>query len=409
MIRKVLGKSPGLVVVLLAFSLTSLAAPAQRMQRSPTNDARRHSQDAAKVFRQIMGTHEKAIPKELLEKAEAVAVFPGVLKAAFIFGGRGGQGVISRRTNRGWTEPAFFKIGGGSFGAQIGVEKTDYVLLIMNDDGLRGLLNDKFEFGGEASAAAGPVGRTASAATNATLNAGILSYSRSHGAFAGVSLKGAVVEPDNDLNQAFYRKTAKEILTDGGMALRSMPVAVRIFPETLDRYSRRESNHVVAKVINEQTQAPSTARIAREVKHELLLLPYYNVFDWLNFQVQSDGTVILRGQVTAPPDTRSAAEAAAKSVDGVKRVVNEIEVLPVSPMDDRLRLALYHAVYSGPLFRYAVGSLNQIHIIVKNGNATLEGQVDSAADRQLAYMQALKVSGVFSVTNDLVVTNEMPR
>lgn len=177
------------------------------------------------------------------------------------------------------------------------------------------------------------------------------------------------------------------------------------------RYSRRESNHVVSLAPNPiaseaaaQTQSP--ARIAREVRHELLLLSYYNVFDWITFQVQPDGTVILSGQVVAPPDTKSNAEAALKSVDGVRRVISNIEILPVSPMDDRLRQALYHAVYSGPLFRYAIGSLNTIHILVKNGRATLEGEVDSAGDRQLAYMQAMKVSGVFSVTNHLHVKNE---
>ncbi len=119
----------------------------------------------------------------MLDKAEAIAVFPGVVKAAFIVGGTGGQGVISRRVAGGWSAPAFFNLGGGSFGVQIGAEKTDYVMLIMNDDGLKGLLEDKFEIGGEASIAAGPVGRTASASSNVTLDAGILSYSRSKGVF----------------------------------------------------------------------------------------------------------------------------------------------------------------------------------------------------------------------------------
>jgi lipid-binding SYLF domain-containing protein/osmotically-inducible protein OsmY len=405
MLKELQRRSLIAVSVLLMLSLMSITVPAQR-RHGRANDAARHARAAAEVFNEIMGVKEKSIPRDLLDKAEAVAVFPGVVKAAFIFGGRGGQGVISRRTTKGWTEPAFFNLGGGSFGVQIGVEKTDYVLLIMNDDGLKGLLNDKFEFGGEASAAAGPVGRTASAATNATLNAAILSYSRSHGAFVGASLKGAVVEPDNDLNRAYYGKTARDILTDGGMALRAIPSTVRIFPATLDRYSRIESHHSLSTT-RDRVQAPSTAKIAREVRHELLLLPYYGVFDWITFQVQPDHTVILRGQVVSPPDTKSRAEAAAKSVEGVKTVINEIEVLPVSPTDSHLREQLYRAIYGGPLFHYAVGSLNTIHIIVKNGNATLEGVVDSAADKQLAYMQAMKVSGVFTVTNNLRVGGEM--
>ncbi|MGI8836548.1 MAG: lipid-binding SYLF domain-containing protein [Pyrinomonadaceae bacterium] len=102
------------------------------------NDAMRHSEEAAKVFDEIMAVPDKAIPKELLDKAEAIAVFPGVVKAAFIVGGTGGQGVISRRVAGGWSAPAFFNLGGGSFGVQIGAEKTDYVMLIMNDDGLKG-------------------------------------------------------------------------------------------------------------------------------------------------------------------------------------------------------------------------------------------------------------------------------
>ena len=174
----------------------------------------------------------------MLDKAEAIAVFPGVVKAAFIFGGKGGQGVISRRLKGGWTEPAFYNIGGGSFGLQIGASKTDYVLLIMNEDGVNNFLKDKFEIGGEAHVAAGPVGREASASTDATLQAGILSYSRSKGAFAGVALKGAAITPDNDLNEAFYGKEAKDILTESNpIKLKQMPAQVQIFPRTLAGYS----------------------------------------------------------------------------------------------------------------------------------------------------------------------------
>jgi lipid-binding SYLF domain-containing protein len=224
----------GLIVVLAVFASGADA------QKSRTKDAARHSEAAAKVFTEIMNVAEQAIPKGLLDKAEAIAVFPGVVKAAFIFGGKGGQGVISRRTRGGWSAPAFFNIGGGSFGAQIGAQKTDYVLLIMNDDGLNGLLKDKFELGAEASIAAGPVGREAAAATDATLAAGILSYSRTKGAFIGAALKGSVITPDNDLNDAIYGKKAKEILTERSpMKMNDMPASVRIFPRTLARYSVR--------------------------------------------------------------------------------------------------------------------------------------------------------------------------
>jgi len=186
-----------------------------------------------------MNVKDKAIPQELLDTAEAIAVFPGVLKGAFVFGARGGQGVISRRVKGGWTAPAFFNLGGGSFGAQIGAQKTDYVLLIMNPSGLDGLLKDKFELGGEASIAAGPVGREAAASTNPRLDAGILSYSRSKGAFIGAALKGAMITPDNDLNEAVYGKKADAVLQSPPMTFAQMPPAVRIFPRTLVRYSIR--------------------------------------------------------------------------------------------------------------------------------------------------------------------------
>jgi len=217
--------------------LSAALTPAQKKSR--TQDAARHASDAAKTFTEIMNVKDKAIPKELLDTAEAIAVFPGVIKAAFLIGGRGGQGVISRRVKGGWSAPAFFNLGGGSFGPQIGAQRTDYVLLIMNESGLNGLLKDKFELGGEAGIAAGPVGREAAASTNPRLEAGILSYSRSKGAFIGAALKGAVISPDNDLNEAVYGKKADEVLQGPPVPVGQLPPSVRIFPRTLVRYSIR--------------------------------------------------------------------------------------------------------------------------------------------------------------------------
>lgn len=226
--------SLGVALMLMGLAMTTPAQSKSRMQ-----DAARHASDAAKVFTEIMNVRDKAIPKELLDKAEAIAVFPGVIKAAFIFGGRGGQGVISKRQKNGWSAPAFFNLTGGSFGAQIGAQKNDYVFLIMNEDGVKGLLEDKFELGGEAGIVAGPVGREAAASTNATLDAGILSYSRSKGAFIGAALKGVAISPDNNLNEAIYNMKGKEMLIGKPMTLGSMPASVRIFPRTLARYSIR--------------------------------------------------------------------------------------------------------------------------------------------------------------------------
>jgi SH3 domain-containing YSC84-like protein 1 len=225
------------MVSAILFQVVSANLASAQKKKGRLQDATRHSQAAAEVFTEIMNVREKAIPQELLDKAEAIAVFPDVVKAAFIFGGKGGQGIISKRTPNGWSAPAFFNLGGGSFGAQIGATKTDYILLIMNEAGLKGLLKDKLELGGEVGVAAGPVGREAAASTNLRMDAGILSYSRSKGAFIGAALKGAVISPDNDLNEAVYDMKASEVLTNAAMTLTQMPSGVRIFPRTLARYS----------------------------------------------------------------------------------------------------------------------------------------------------------------------------
>ena len=225
---------------LALISCLSLAAQAQTKQAKKIDQAARRAQQAAQTLTEIMNVRDKAIPRELLAKAEAVAIFPNVIKAGFIFGGRGGSGVISRRQPNGWSAPAFFKLGGGSVGLQIGASSTDFILLFMNPAALQGLLEDKFEIGGEGSVAAGPVGRAAAASTNATLDAGILSFSRSKGLFAGLELKGVVINPDNDDNVAVYGMKARDILTGAQkMTLSQMPPGVRILPRTLARYSVR--------------------------------------------------------------------------------------------------------------------------------------------------------------------------
>jgi SH3 domain-containing YSC84-like protein 1 len=212
--------------------------PAATATAKQQEEAAKKAADAARVFEQIMGAPDRSIPNELLDKAEAVAVFPGVLKAGFVVGGRGGSGIISRRVTGGWSAPAYFKLGGASVGLQIGASKTDFVLLFMNEDALRGLLEDKLEIGGEASAAAGPVGRAASASTNLTLDAGILSYSRSKGLFAGLELKGAVINPDNNLNEALYGLKARDLLTGANrVQMSELQPGVILFPNTLARYS----------------------------------------------------------------------------------------------------------------------------------------------------------------------------
>ncbi len=246
-LRKLFTAAWALALVSTTFSTVGFAqGERQRRAQTPTTaaspkqlkEASKKAANAAKVFDKVMEAPDRAIPRELLDKAEAVAVFPGVLKAGFVVGGRGGSGVISRRVTGGWSVPVYFKLGGASVGLQIGAAKTDVVLLFMNGDALKGLLEDKFEMGGEASAAAGPVGRSASATTNLTLDAGILSYSRSKGLFAGLELKGAVINPDNNLNEAVYGHKAADILTGSNKVMMAdAPAGVIVFPNALARYS----------------------------------------------------------------------------------------------------------------------------------------------------------------------------
>ncbi len=159
---------------------------------------------AAEVFRQIMDTPDKGIPNELLESAKCIAIIPGDKKFAFVFGGNYGRGLVTCRTGHGWSAPIFLAIEGGSVGYQIGGSSTDLVMLFMNDHALQSLLGDKFKLGAEASVAAGPIGRKAAAGTDIKMNAEILTYSRSKGVFAGVSLDGAVVQADKDGDRAMY-------------------------------------------------------------------------------------------------------------------------------------------------------------------------------------------------------------
>ncbi len=158
----------------------------------------------ATVLKQIMDTPDKGIPEEVLDNAKCIVVVPHLIKAGFIFGGKHGRGVASCRTATGWSAPAFISVSGGSWGLQIGAEGVDLVMLVMNDKGLQHLLSSKFQLSGEGSAAAGPVGRHASAGTDWKMNAELLTYSRSKGAFAGLTLEGAVIEQDADSTTAIY-------------------------------------------------------------------------------------------------------------------------------------------------------------------------------------------------------------
>jgi len=198
--------------------------------------AQERLRDAADVFHEIMATPDKGIPQDLIAKAACVVIVPGMKKGAFIVGAQYGKGfTICRREHAGWGAPAAVRVEGGSFGFQIGGSSTDVVMLIMNQHGMRELDKDKFTLGADASVAAGPVGRTAAADTDAAMTAEILSWSRSKGIFAGIALKGATLRPDMDDNKELYgqRLNSKEIL----MTTMAPPEAARPLIAELDKYS----------------------------------------------------------------------------------------------------------------------------------------------------------------------------
>jgi lipid-binding SYLF domain-containing protein len=171
---------------------------------------------ATKVLNEIMSTPDKGIPNEVLDGAKCIAVVPHLVKGGFVFGAKHGRGVATCRTSSGtWSAPSFFTVTGGSWGAQIGVEGVDLVMMVMNDKGMQQLLNSKFQVGGDVSAAAGPVGRHASAGTDWKLNTEILTYSRAKGAFIGATIEGAGISQDNDAIRSLYGKelSPRAILT----------------------------------------------------------------------------------------------------------------------------------------------------------------------------------------------------
>jgi SH3 domain-containing YSC84-like protein 1 len=214
--------------------LTAIALPVYAQDKEEDR-----VENAGKVMQEILNAPD-TIPKSVLDKADCVVVLPSVLKAAFIFGGSYGRGVMTCRRGKDfqgkWGAPTMMALEGGSAGLQIGGQATDFVLLLMNSRSATGILTSKFKLGGDASAAAGPVGRSASAETDATMRAEILSYSRARGAFAGVSLEGSTLRPDNDANEKLYGKKieAKEIVLEGAV---KTPPSAQTLLLTLDKAS----------------------------------------------------------------------------------------------------------------------------------------------------------------------------
>jgi lipid-binding SYLF domain-containing protein len=231
-----------LLLVLPAALWLSLTMPVEAGAQSDnsqinaeTGDQAERALHAANVIRQLVNAPESNIPEELLERAHAIAVIPNIIKAAFGVGGLHGKGLVAKRNPNGWGTPAFIDLNGGSFGFQIGVSATDLILVFTREDGLKGLLEDKLELGGEAGVAAGPIGRAAEAGTNLTFDSPIYSYSRSKGLFAGIALKGSVMTIDDSANRRVYGSnvTGTDILL--GERVTSTAV-VKPFVEALNTY-----------------------------------------------------------------------------------------------------------------------------------------------------------------------------
>lgn len=187
-------------------TLLSIISLASFSWATAKQDSTERLQKASEVLNQMVQAPDKGIPEEVLAKAKCIAIVPHLVKGGLGFGGKHGRGVATCRTGEGWSAPAFISVGGGSWGLQIGVESVDLIMLVMNDKGMEQLLSSKFQLSGEGSAAAGPVGRHASAGTDWKLETEMLTYSRSKGAFAGLTLEGAVIQADNDSTRAIYDK-----------------------------------------------------------------------------------------------------------------------------------------------------------------------------------------------------------
>lgn len=203
---------------------------------SGRQDSIQRLQMSTDVIHSIMSTPDKGIPEEVMSSARCIVVIPNLVKGGFIIGGEHGRGIASCRTADGWSAPAFVSVGGGSWGLQIGVEGVDLVMVVMNEQGLQNMLSSKFELSGAASASAGPVGRHASAGTDWKMNTEVLTYSRSHGVFAGITLNGAVIQQDVDSTRAIYGRNAsfKSVLSGKVRA----PKSTRRFMDAIRELSR---------------------------------------------------------------------------------------------------------------------------------------------------------------------------
>ena len=223
------------VTAVAVMLLTGVSAVPSARQES---DEARRVRDGSSIFNEIMAAEDRGIPQSILGKAEGIAVFPSLVRGGFIVGGMRGRGILSSRNNGEWSPPAFLTLTGGSFGLQIGGQAVDLILVINNRRGLENLVANQFKLGADVAVAAGPVGRDAQAATDLQLRAEILSYSRSRGLFAGVTVNGSTIRQDRDANQRFYGMPLETRAIVFGAGPGSHPEPTPAWLQTLDRYAR---------------------------------------------------------------------------------------------------------------------------------------------------------------------------
>jgi SH3 domain-containing YSC84-like protein 1 len=225
----------------LTFTITAALLSAPLLSAADEEKFVERFNDSAALLSEVMSAPDKSIPQDLLNKAACIVLVPGLKKGAFVVGAKYGRGfaVCRAAAGQGWGPPAAISIEGGSFGVQIGVSSSDVILLVMNERGMKRMMNDKFTIGADATAAAGPVGRNATAQTDAMMTAEILSWSRSRGAFIGASLDGATLRSDEEQNKAMYGKpwTSRQILNSGA----TPPPSAQKLLDLLTKYSMRKS------------------------------------------------------------------------------------------------------------------------------------------------------------------------
>jgi lipid-binding SYLF domain-containing protein len=325
------------------------------------------------VLREMSHASDKGIPQDLLEKARCVVVVPGLKKVAFIGGGKYGRGYASCVTREGWSPPAAVRIEGGSFGLQLGGSSTDVIMLVLNEGAMKKLLSDKFTLGGEAAAAAGPVGRNTSANTDVMMKAEILSWSRSRGVFAGLSLEGATLRQDQDENAKLYGKplTNEEILT--GTVKR--PATAATFLAQLQRFSGKG---VPPAVVPAKSQKPMTPQ---------------------NDQTRTTAVTSKNTSGNPPPEADNTANnrpdraASATTADQQGNGKSDLELTA----DIRRSI-----VADDSLSTYA----HNVKIVVENGVATLKGPVRSEEEQATIAGKAAAVVGRDHVVNEMEIAQQ---